>query len=149
MTTNQNGILYGKTALIFGSGGAIGSAVAQTFAREGATLFLSGRHIDSVKKTAEQIKDSGYNATSDLVDAVNEVEVNAYFEKVFKQTGKIDIVFNAIGSRMDGAVHVVPSTETALETFTMYLNNMVLSQFLLYVFCRDLHVSFQLNQFDA
>ena len=130
MTTNQNGILHGKTALIFGAGGAIGSTVATTFAREGATLFLSGRHIDSVNKIAEQIKSSGYDAASDLVDAVNEDKVNKYFEKVFKKTGKIDIVFNAIGSRLDGAIHVMPSTETSLETFKMYLNNMVLSQFL-------------------
>jgi 3-oxoacyl-[acyl-carrier protein] reductase len=130
MTTNQNGILAGKTAIIFGAGGAIGSSVAKTFAREGATLFLAGRHIDAVAKTMEQVKSSGYHATSDKVNAIDEAQVNTYFEKVFKQSEKIDIVFNAIGSRMDGAIHVMPSTETSLETFTMYLNNMVLSQFL-------------------
>jgi NAD(P)-dependent dehydrogenase (short-subunit alcohol dehydrogenase family) len=32
-----------KVAVIYGAGGAIGGAVARTFAREGAKVFLSGR----------------------------------------------------------------------------------------------------------
>lgn len=36
-------LLSGKTAIIFGAGGAIGGAVAKAFAREGARLFVSGR----------------------------------------------------------------------------------------------------------
>jgi len=37
-------LLNGKTAIIFGAGGAIGGAVAKAFAREGARVFLSGRN---------------------------------------------------------------------------------------------------------
>ena len=33
-----------KNRVIYGAGGAIGSAVAGAFAREGAKLFLTGRH---------------------------------------------------------------------------------------------------------
>jgi NADP-dependent 3-hydroxy acid dehydrogenase YdfG len=36
-------LLRNKTAVIYGAGGAIGNAVARTFAREGARLFLTGR----------------------------------------------------------------------------------------------------------
>ena len=36
-------LLEDKTAVIYGAGGAIGAAVARAFAREGATLYLTGR----------------------------------------------------------------------------------------------------------
>jgi NAD(P)-dependent dehydrogenase (short-subunit alcohol dehydrogenase family) len=36
-------LLQKKTAVIFGAGGAIGSAVARVFAAEGAALILAGR----------------------------------------------------------------------------------------------------------
>jgi NAD(P)-dependent dehydrogenase (short-subunit alcohol dehydrogenase family) len=36
--------LKNKVAVIYGAGGAVGSAVARTFVREGAKLFLAGRH---------------------------------------------------------------------------------------------------------
>lgn len=36
-------LLAGKTAVIFGGSGAIGSAVAQSMAREGANVYLGAR----------------------------------------------------------------------------------------------------------
>jgi 3-oxoacyl-[acyl-carrier protein] reductase len=36
-------LLEGKTALVYGAGGAIGSAVARAYAREGADVHLLGR----------------------------------------------------------------------------------------------------------
>ena len=36
-------LLENKVAVIYGAGGAIGGAVARTFAREGARVFLAGR----------------------------------------------------------------------------------------------------------
>ena len=37
-------LLSKKHAVIYGAGGAIGSAVARAFAHEGATVFLTGRN---------------------------------------------------------------------------------------------------------
>ena len=42
-TSSTSGLLAGKTAVIYGAAGAIGSAVARAIAREGARLFLAGR----------------------------------------------------------------------------------------------------------
>jgi NAD(P)-dependent dehydrogenase (short-subunit alcohol dehydrogenase family) len=36
-------LLSAKTAIIYGAGGAIGSASSRVFAREGAKVFLAGR----------------------------------------------------------------------------------------------------------
>ena len=40
-------MLENKVAVIYGAGGAIGSAVARAFASDGANLFVTGRHLAS------------------------------------------------------------------------------------------------------
>ncbi|MBA2554535.1 MAG: SDR family NAD(P)-dependent oxidoreductase, partial [Geodermatophilaceae bacterium] len=42
-------LLAGKNAIIYGAGGGIGGAVARTFAREGARVFLVGRTQDTLE----------------------------------------------------------------------------------------------------
>jgi NAD(P)-dependent dehydrogenase (short-subunit alcohol dehydrogenase family) len=56
-------LLNGKTAIIFGAGGAIGSAVARRFAAEGARLFLSGRSLSKVEALAHEIVARGAAST--------------------------------------------------------------------------------------
>ncbi len=41
-------LLENRNAVIYGAGGSIGSAVATTFAREGARVFLVGRTRESL-----------------------------------------------------------------------------------------------------
>ena len=41
-------LLKNKNAVIYGAAGAVGSAVAQAFAREGARLFLTGRDLGEI-----------------------------------------------------------------------------------------------------
>jgi NAD(P)-dependent dehydrogenase (short-subunit alcohol dehydrogenase family) len=52
-------VLEDKTALIYGAGGAIGGAVARSFAREGARLFLTGRDVAKAETVAEEIVAAG------------------------------------------------------------------------------------------
>jgi 3-oxoacyl-[acyl-carrier protein] reductase len=52
-------LLRGKTAVVYGAGGAIGGAVAKAFAREGAKVFLTGRHAKSLQPIAQEISDAG------------------------------------------------------------------------------------------
>jgi 3-oxoacyl-[acyl-carrier protein] reductase len=42
-------LLEDKNAVVYGAGGAIGGAVAQAFAREGAKVFLTGRTLAKVR----------------------------------------------------------------------------------------------------
>ena len=46
-------LLKGKNAVIYGAGGAIGGAVARTFAGEGARVFLAGRTRASLDAVAD------------------------------------------------------------------------------------------------
>ena len=45
-------LLENKNAIIYGAGGAIGSAVAKEFAREGARVFLAGRTLAKLEALA-------------------------------------------------------------------------------------------------
>jgi 3-oxoacyl-[acyl-carrier protein] reductase len=89
-------LLENKTAVIYGAGGGIGTAVAQAFAAEGAYLFLAGRTLASVQATADQIRNSGGTAAAAEVDTLDEAAVESYAAAIARQR-RIDIMFNAIG----------------------------------------------------
>ena len=46
-------------AIIYGGGGAVGGAVARTFAREGASVFLAGRTCETLESVAGGIEAAG------------------------------------------------------------------------------------------
>lgn len=123
-------LLQGKTAVIFGAGGAIGGQVAREFAKEGTTMFLSGRHLSSVETVANEIRASNRKAEAAEVDALNESSVNAYLDDIVKQAGKIDILFNAIGPQPIEFDNGKSTMELSYEKFQLPLNTYVASNFL-------------------
>ena len=90
-------ILGGKNAVVFGAGGSLGRAVAKTFARSGAKVFLSGRTLNSVQKVAEEIKADGGQAEAGEVDALDEQAIKNYVDSIVRKASTVDICFNAIG----------------------------------------------------
>jgi short-subunit dehydrogenase len=65
-------LLEGKTAIVYGAAGAVGSAVAQAFAREGAALHLTGHHLGAVQALADQVAETtGVVVQTAQVDALN------------------------------------------------------------------------------
>lgn len=89
-------LLSDKVAVIYGAGGAVGGAVAQAFAREGATVFLAGRTEAKLASVADAIRAAGGVAETAVVDALDERAVDAYVDTVVAQAGSIDISFNVI-----------------------------------------------------
>jgi 3-oxoacyl-[acyl-carrier protein] reductase len=90
-------LLEGKTAVIYGAGGAIGGAVARAFAREGARVFLAGRTLAKVEAVAVEISAAGGGAEAARVDALDEQAVENHFDDVVGSAGGVDVLFNAIG----------------------------------------------------
>jgi NAD(P)-dependent dehydrogenase (short-subunit alcohol dehydrogenase family) len=89
-------LLQNKTAVVYGGGGAIGSAVAQSFAREGAKVFLAGRTLAKLDAVAKRISAGGGNAATAQVNALDEGSVERHIEDVVRKAGAIDILFNGI-----------------------------------------------------
>jgi NAD(P)-dependent dehydrogenase (short-subunit alcohol dehydrogenase family) len=101
-------LLDNKTAVIYGAGGAIGGAVAQAFAREGARLFLTGRDVAKLDAL-------GIDADTAQVDALDENAVNAHLDEVVARAGGVDISINAIGPGANP--QRLPLTELATDAF--------------------------------
>jgi NAD(P)-dependent dehydrogenase (short-subunit alcohol dehydrogenase family) len=89
-------LLKGKTAIIYGAAGRIGVGIAQTFAREGATVFLVGRTQATLQAVADAIAAGGGQAHVAVVDALDEQAVQQHAVAVVDQTGAIDVAFNLI-----------------------------------------------------
>src|SRR5258707_10685346 len=90
-------MLKNKVAVIYGAGGAIGSVVARAFAREGAKLFLTGRHRARVEAVAKEVNSAGGSAEAAEVDALDEQAVDRHLQSVTDEACRVDISFNAIG----------------------------------------------------
>jgi 3-oxoacyl-[acyl-carrier protein] reductase len=102
-------MLENQTAVIYGAGGAIGGAVARTFADEGARVYLTGRSKDRLEKVASHIGDAAGVAE---VDALDEQAVAAHADAVAADAGGIDIALNAVAFPF---VHGVPFVELAVD----------------------------------
>jgi NAD(P)-dependent dehydrogenase (short-subunit alcohol dehydrogenase family) len=122
--------LQDKVALVFAASGEIAGAVARSFADHGAKVYVSGRNLTAVKVLAEEIKADGGWAEAAKVDALNESDIDNYFQKIIGDNGKVDIVFNGIGNHYKDAGSGTPSTMVTLEQFLSPLHNFCGSQFL-------------------
>jgi NAD(P)-dependent dehydrogenase (short-subunit alcohol dehydrogenase family) len=123
-------ILQNKTAVIYGAGGAIGSAVAQAFAREGAKVFLSGRTLASVEALAKDIVAAGGSAEAAQVDALDERAVEEHIALVVNKVGKIDVSFNAITPVPQPGTQGIPIAQLSVESFTAPITAYLRSHFL-------------------
>lgn len=95
-------LLQDKNAIIYGAGGSIGSAVARTFAREGARLFLVGRTRTSLDAVAADIAAEGGKAEVAVLDTLDENAVDEHARSV-DAAGGIDVSLNLTsGGDMQG-----------------------------------------------
>jgi len=86
-------LLDSKTAIVYGGGGAIGSAVARAYAREGADVHLAGRTRATLEEVAQRIRDDGGSAHVAQVDVLDRAAVARHVDAA--ASCGIDICFNA------------------------------------------------------
>ncbi len=120
-------LLENKNAVIYGGGGAVGSAVVRAFAREGAKVFLAGRSLAKAEAVSKEISAAGGVAEVAQVDALDEQAVEEHIGKVAEKAGRIDVLFNAIGLQ---DVQGKPLHEMSLEDFTRPIAIATRAQFL-------------------
>jgi NAD(P)-dependent dehydrogenase (short-subunit alcohol dehydrogenase family) len=122
-------MLKDKVAVIYGAGGAIGGAVARAFAREGAKLFLTGRHRAPFEAVAKDIVAAGGSAEAAEVDALDEQAVDKHLQSVIDKAGRLDISFNAVGIP-NARILGVPLIELDVEQFSLPITTLATSYFL-------------------
>jgi len=123
-------ILQGKNAVVFGAGGSIGAAVAREFAAEGAQVFLAGRTNANLEAVARQIRATGAEAYTAVIDTLDDFAVNVYLDGIVKQAGKLDIVLDAAGPLAREYGNGKSAVELPIEEFMVPLSTMVKSRFI-------------------
>lgn len=91
--------LAGKVALITGSAGGIGKAIARKFASEGACVVLNDidekRLADVGEEFERQFTNDAFITT--LLDVTNHTTIDSAFEEAIRNFGGVDIVINNAG----------------------------------------------------
>lgn len=116
-------LLDGKNAIIYGAGGSLGGALARTFAREGARVFLVGRTREPLELLAKDIP----GAQVAVLDALDERAVDEHARSVVAAAGSIDISFNLITR---GDVQGIPLVQMATEDLLRAVTNGLQSNFI-------------------
>ncbi len=95
--------LEDKVALITGGGAGIGRAMAETFAREGASVVIADRDEAAAQEVADSIVKNNGTARAYAVDVSSTDEVKALMEAIGEAHGRIDVLVNnaGVGERAD------------------------------------------------
>jgi NAD(P)-dependent dehydrogenase (short-subunit alcohol dehydrogenase family) len=120
-------LLDGRTAVVYGGGGAIGGAVAQAFAEQGAHVIVAGRTLSSLERVVKPLTQRGLSAQAAEVDALVEGEVEAHLDGVVAEHGGIDISLNVIsaGYSLGEPLHEIP-----VDEFLMGITNAMRTNYL-------------------
>lgn len=89
--------LAGKSAIVTGGAGGIGSATAKRFAEEGAQVAILDLDKAKAESLAAEITNGGGKAIAIGLDVSDEAQVIAAVQQVVDTFGKIDILFNNAG----------------------------------------------------
>jgi 3-oxoacyl-[acyl-carrier protein] reductase len=95
------GGLDGKIALVTGASRGIGRAIAKTLAAEGATVVLGARDEARLAEAVAEITGTGGRARAVRLDVVDRGSVDAAFETVLGEHGRLDHLVNNAGITRD------------------------------------------------
>src|SRR5712691_13312098 len=90
--------LKDKVCLITGASRGIGRAVAESFAREGAKLFLAG-HVDqrALDEALNHVRELGADAEGGLFDVADYDDVKRLADVIEERYGTLDVLVNNAG----------------------------------------------------
>ena len=96
----------GKVALVTGAANGIGKAIAEAFAREGATVVIADLNLDAANAAAADIAKAGGKALGVAMDVTDEAAVQRGVDLAFRTCGRIDVLVSNAGIQI---VHPVES----------------------------------------
>ena len=91
-----------KVAVITGTSGAIGGAIAWRLGCEGAVVYLGGRNETKLIQIVDAMQRQGINAKALKIDVTDEKSIENAALIVKKNEGKVDILVNCAGGSTRG-----------------------------------------------
>jgi NAD(P)-dependent dehydrogenase (short-subunit alcohol dehydrogenase family) len=95
--------LAGKTAVVTGGGGVLGGAIAQGLAGAGAQVAVADLLLEAAEEKAKGIVDDGGKAKGYALDVFKKDSIEACCDDIYRDFGKVDVLFNCVGGNMKGA----------------------------------------------
>ena len=92
---NENFSIAGKTAVITGGSGVLGSNIAEGF-------IIIGAHQERVNAAVERLKAAGSEIKGVVCNVLSIESLEAVKEEVLAQWGRVDILVNAAGGNIPG-----------------------------------------------
>jgi len=89
--------LDNKVAVVTGAGSGIGNAIANTFAGNGARVFVLEANLDAGQAAVERIRKAGGKADPIACDVSKIASVAEAFAEVDRQAHRVDILINNAG----------------------------------------------------
>lgn len=93
----MSGQLEGKIAIVTGGASGIGRAIAELYAREGATVAIADLNLEAGQALARELGSLGGSHSAHAVDVTDAHSTKALAEDVAARHGKIDILVNSAG----------------------------------------------------
>lgn len=107
--------LDSKIALVTGSGGGIGRAIAETFAAHGASVVVVDKRDEAAKEVAAAIGRRGGQAIAVGVDVTKADGIARMKTAAIERFGRVDVLVNNVGHFMPGAGPFLRTTEADWE----------------------------------
>jgi gluconate 5-dehydrogenase len=111
MTTANPFRLDGRLALITGSSGGIGFALARGLGQAGAALVLNGRDTIKLESAAAVLRGEGFQVHTRAFDVTQAAAVQAAVEDIETTLGAIDILVNNAGMQRRMPLEQFPAAD--------------------------------------
>jgi NAD(P)-dependent dehydrogenase (short-subunit alcohol dehydrogenase family) len=89
--------LHGKVAVVTGGNAGIGEAIAKAFAREGASVVITGRRQGELDRVVSDIVKEDSKAFAVAGSVTDEPHVQETVRRTVQQFGRLDILVNNAG----------------------------------------------------
>lgn len=87
--------MKGQVCVVTGASRGIGRGIALQLCKAGATVYITGRHLDTLRATAQEAQSLGGRCVPVVCDSSQESEVKSLFEQVDReQKGRLDVLVN-------------------------------------------------------
>ncbi|KIS03306.1 glucose 1-dehydrogenase [Paucilactobacillus wasatchensis] len=93
----MTGKLDNKVAIVTGAGSGMGKAIAELFARQGASVVIADINADSLSAVVSEIEAKGGNAFQVVTDMSKETDVISMVKETVDHYNKLDILVNNAG----------------------------------------------------
>ncbi|WP_354678444.1 SDR family oxidoreductase [Cupriavidus plantarum] len=115
-----------KIALVTGAGSGVGRLTALALLDDGWTVVLAGRRPEPLQTLAAEAAERGQHAVAMPTDVTDPASVQALFDNIESEFGRVDVVFNNAGVNAPA----VPMDELPLDKWFNVINTNVTGVFL-------------------